>query len=52
MAKTRTQVLDSQKTIKDTEPVRIITKFTNQQDKIKSIVSKYWHMLIMDPILR
>lgn len=27
-------------------------KYTKQQEKIKTIVGKYWHMLLLDPSLR
>lgn len=32
-------------------PISIITRFSNQQKWIKSIVQKYWHVLTMDPII-
>lgn len=31
--------------------LRIITRFTNQQHKVKNIVENYWHMLSLDPLL-
>lgn len=34
-----------------TNPIRIITKFSNQHTSIKNIIKKYWHILKLDLII-
>lgn len=44
--KTRHRLLHSQNLNKDVDCLRIITKFTNQHENIKCMVSKNWHVIV------
>lgn len=50
--RSRQDLLYSQQHTKSDNSLRIITKYCNQHTEIRKIVSKYWHILMMDPNLR
>lgn len=47
--KTRQNLLYGQKKRKPTNTLCIITRFSQQHTQISKIVTKYWHLLTMDP---